>query len=147
MLGAVGWWFSGRHSHLLENVGTAITDHPLVSGVVGTLGASTLLVLFVYMAFTIVLIPLAILGILGELVVVLYGQVVLGYLIGTRLPVEHVQAGTVAGIGMLLVGLEILGLIPYVGGFVQISVAVLGFGAVLNTYFGLQEFEPVSISG
>lgn len=147
MLGAVGWWFSGRHSHLLENVGDAITDHPLVSGVVGTLGASTLLVLFVYMAFTIVLIPLAILGILGELVVVLYGQVALGYLIGTRLPVEHVQAGTVAGIGMLLVGLEILGLIPYVGGFVQISVAVLGFGAVLNTYFGLQEFEPVSISG
>nr|WP_238392249.1 hypothetical protein [Halorussus amylolyticus] len=28
-----------------------------------------------------------------------------------------------------------------------LAVAVVGFGAVLNTYFGLQRFEPITIPG
>lgn len=146
VLGLAGWWLVGRHPILLENVGSAIADHALVSGVVGALGAATLLVLFVYMAFTIVLIPLSILGLLGELLVIVYGQVVFGYLLGTRLPIERATVATVAGIGLFLLGIEILGLVPYLGALVQIGLAVVGFGAVLNTYFGLQQFQPVTIS-
>jgi hypothetical protein len=145
VLGAIGWWLVGRHPALLENAGSAVTDHTLVSGVVGALGAATLLVLFVYMAFTLVLIPVAIVGLVAEFLVVVYGQVVFGYLVGTRVPVERVQVATVAGVGVFLFALEVLGMVPYVGGLVQLGVAAVGFGAVLNTYFGLKRFEPVTI--
>jgi hypothetical protein len=145
VLGAIGWWLVGRHPALLENAGNAVTDHTLVSGVVGALGAATLLVLFVYMAFTLVLIPVAIVGLVAEFLVVVYGQVVFGYLVGTRVPVERVQVATVAGVGVFLFVLEVLGMVPYVGGLVQLGVAAVGFGAVLNTYFGLKRFEPVTI--
>lgn len=147
VLGVFGWWLVERRPVLLENVGAAVTDYALVSGVVGTLGAATLLVLFVYMAFTIVLIPLAVVGLFAELLVVLYGQAVFGFLIGTRLPFERETVATVAGIGLFLLALEVLGAVPYVGGLLQLGVAVVGFGAVLNTYFGLQRFQPVTIPG
>lgn len=147
VLGAFGWWLAERHPLAIENVGAAITDHALVSGVVGGLGATTLLVLFVYMAFTLVLLPLAIVGLFAEFLVILYGQTVFGYLIGTRLPIESDGVATLAGIAVFLLVLELLGLVPYLGGIAQLTVAVVGFGAVLNTYFGLQRFEPVTIPG
>ena len=145
VLGAFGWWLVERHPHVIDNVSAALTDHTLVSGVVGSLGATTLLVLFVYMAFTLILLPLAIIGLLAELFVILYGQVVFGYLIGTRLPVERDGIATLTGIGVFLFTLELFGLVPYLGGIAQLAVAVVGFGAVLNTYFGLQRFEPITI--
>jgi len=146
-LGAFGWWLVERHPRVVANVGAAISDHALVSGAVGSLGATSLLVLFVYMAFTLILLPLAIVGLVAEFLVILYGQAVFGYLIGTRLPIERDGVATVAGIGGFLLLLELLGTIPYLGGIAQLSVAVVGFGAVLNTYFGLQRFEPVTIPG
>jgi hypothetical protein len=147
VLGAFGWWLVERHPIVVENVGAAITEHPLVNAVVGGLGATTLLVLFVYMAFTIILIPLAIVGLFAELLVILYGQAVFGYLIGTRLPIERDGVATLAGIAAFLIALELFGLVPYLGGIAQLAVAVVGFGAVLNTYFGLQRFDPVTIPG
>jgi hypothetical protein len=147
VLGAFGWWLVERHPLLFENVGAAITEHVLVSGVVGSLGATTLLVLFVYMAFTLVLLPVAIIGLFAEFLIVLYGQAVFGYLIGRRLPIEGDGVSTLAGIAVFLLVLEVAGVVPYLGGLVQLTVAVVGFGAVLNTYFGLQRFEPVTIPG
>jgi hypothetical protein len=147
VLGAFGYWLVRRRQSLLETVGAAITDHPIINGVVGSLGATTLLVLFVYMAFTLILLPVAILGLIAEFLIILYGQVVFGYLIGTRLPIESDGIRTLAGIAALLLVLEILGLVPYVGGIAQLTVALVGFGAVLNTYFGLQRFEPITIPG
>jgi hypothetical protein len=147
VLGAFGWWLVTRHPLIIENVGAAISDHALVSGVVGSLGATTLLVLFVYMAFTLILLPVAIIGLFAEFLIILYGQAVFGYLIGRRLPIEQDGVATFAGIATFLLVLEVLGLVPYLGGIVQLFVAVVGFGAVLNTYFGLQRFKPVTIPG
>ncbi|WP_435073302.1 polymer-forming cytoskeletal protein [Halorubrum sp. HHNYT27] len=147
VLGAFGWWLVERHPLVIENVGAAITDHALVSGVIGSLGATTLLVLFVYMAFTLILLPVAIVGLIAEFLVVLYGQAVFGYLIGTRLPIERDGVATIVGIAAFLLVIELLGFVPYLGGIAQLTVAVVGFGAVLNTYFGLQRFEPVTIQG
>jgi hypothetical protein len=147
LLGVFGWWLVERHPLLFENVGAAITEHALVSGVVGSLGATTLLVLFVYMAFTLILLPLAIVGLFAEFLIILYGQAVFGYLIGTRLPIERDGVATLAGIAAFLLALELFGLVPYLGGIAQLAVAAVGFGAVLNTYFGLQRFEPVTIPG
>ncbi|WP_440009243.1 polymer-forming cytoskeletal protein [Halomicrococcus sp. SG-WS-1] len=145
-VGLAGWWLARRRPVLLDNVGHSITDHPLVSGVVGSLAAATLLVLFVYMAFTLILIPLSVVGLVGELLIVLYGQVVFGHLIGRRLPIDRADVATVAGVGLFLLGIDILGAIPYVGVLVQLVLIVVGFGAVLNTFFGLQRFEPVTLS-
>ncbi|GAB7094484.1 hypothetical protein JCM30237_16370 [Halolamina litorea] len=147
VLGAVGWWLAERHNALLGNVGNAITGHSLVSGVVGALAAATLLVLFVYMAFTLILIPLSIAGLLALGVVVLYGQVVFGHLLGRRLPIDRPGAATAAGVGLFLLAVELLGAVPYAGALAQLALIAVGFGAVLNTYFGLQRFEPVTIPG
>ena len=145
LLGGFGWWLVERYPLVVDNVGAAITEHPLVSGVVGSLGATTLLVLFVYMAFTLVLLPVAVVGLLAEFSVILYGQVVFGSLIGRRLPIDHAGGATLAGVAALLLALELLGLVPYLGGIAQLAVAAVGFGAVVNTYFGLQRFEPITI--
>jgi len=147
VLGAFGWWLVERHPLLVENVGAAITEHALVNAVVGSLGATTLLVLFVYMAFTIILLPLAIVGLFAEFLVILYGQTVFGYLIGRRLPIERDGVAMIAGIAAFLVLIELFGVVPYLGGIAQLTVAVVGFGAVLNTYFGLKRFEPITIPG
>ena len=147
LLGGVGWWLARRRPGLLDTVGDAVTRHTLVSGVVGALAAATLLVLFVYMAFTLLLIPLSIVGLAAEALVVLYGQVVFGYLVGRRLPVADAGLATALGVGLVLLGIELLGAVPLVGALLQLALLVVGFGAVLNTYFGLQRFEPVTIPG
>jgi hypothetical protein len=147
VLGAFGWWLAERHPSIIENVGAAITEQTLVSAVIGSLAATTLLVLFVYMAFTLILLPLAVVGLFAEFLIVLYGQAVFGYLIGMRLPIESDGVATLAGIAAFLLVLELLGLVPYLGGIAQLGVAVVGVGAVLNTYFGLQRFEPITIPG
>lgn len=147
VLGAFAWWLGSRHPLIIENVADSITEHALVSGVVGSLGATTLLVLFVYMAFTLVLLPLAIVGLVGEFLIILYGQAVFGYLIGTRLPLTSDTVSTFAGVAVFLLVFELLGLVPYLGAIVQLTVVVVGFGAILNTYFGLQRFTPITIPG
>ncbi|MEF8901462.1 MAG: hypothetical protein V5A25_09600 [Halovenus sp.] len=147
LLGLSGLWLVRRHPALLENIGHSITHQPLVNGVTGALAATTLLVLFVYMAFTLILIPLSIVGLVGELLVVLYGQVVFGHLIGKRLPVDRAEVATVLGIGLLLLLVEILGELPFLGVLVQLGLITVGFGAVVNTYFGLKRFEPTMIPG
>ena len=53
---------------------------------------------------------------------VLYGQLVFGYLIGRRLLIERIARATVAGIGVFLVLLELLRMIPYLGSFIQVDV-------------------------
>ncbi|MFC7096395.1 polymer-forming cytoskeletal protein [Halobaculum marinum] len=147
VLGAFGLWLVVRHPLAIENVGAAITEHTVVSGVVGSLGATTLLVLFVYMAFTLILIPVALVGLVAEFLVILYGQAVFGYIVGTRLPIERDDIATVVGVAVFLLAFELLGFVPYLGGIAQLTVAAVGFGAVLNTYFGLQRFDPVTIPG
>lgn len=147
VLGAAGWSISRRSPSLLSNVGHAVTAHPLASGVVGSLGALSLLVLFVYMAFTLLLLPVSIVGLILLALVALYAQVVFGYLVGTRLPVDRTDNATVLGIGLVLFAFELLGAVPVVGALVQLAAIGIGFGAVLNTYFGLQRFEPVSLPG
>lgn len=145
VLGSAGWWLARRRPGLLENVGHSVTGHALVSGVVGSLAAATLLVLFVYMAFTLVLIPVSIVGLVAMAVVVLYSQLVFGYVVGRWLPIDRVDLATVAGVGAFLLGLELLEAVPVVGTLVRFVVVAVGFGAVLNTYFGLQRFEPATI--
>ena len=144
-LGGLGALLARRKPTLLENVGDSIAHHTVVSGVVGSIAAATLLVLFVYMAFTLILLPISVLGLIAELLVVVYAYAVYGYLVGTRLPIERADVATAVGAGLFLVGIEALGRVPVAGVLLQFLLVTVGFGAVLVTYFGIQEFEPARI--
>jgi len=144
-LGLAAWILARRRPTFLENVARTATAHPVVTGVVGALAGLTLLVLFVYMAFTLLLLPVSILGLLGELAVVFYAYVAFGHRIGTHLPTAHTGLAAVLGVTGFLLALELLGRIPLLGAVVQIAVVAIGFGAVLLTFFGLREFHPATI--
>lgn len=136
-----------RWPDLLATVGDSITHHTVVSGVVGSLAGAASLVLFVYMAFTVVLLPVSVVGLLAELLIVLYGYVVYGFLIGRRLPIARTDLAAAAGAGLFVLLIDLLGRVPLAGAAVQFALAAVSIGAVLLTYFGLQAFEPVEIPG
>jgi hypothetical protein len=147
LLGAL---FVRRRPRLVENVTDSVLRHTVVSGTVGFLASLTLLALFVFMAFTLLLLPISVLGILGGVLVVIYGYVVFGYLLGQRVvarytPVEQPSAATAVGVIVLMLAFDGLSLLPLLGGLVQIGLLLVAIGAILLTYFGLREFEPPTL--
>ena len=134
-----------RRPALLRNVGDSVVHHTVVSGVVGALTSAVLLVLFVFMAFTLVLLPVSLLGLAGGLVVVAYAYVVYGYLLGRLLPVARADLSLVTGVVVFVLLVRVLSLVPVLGAFLQLALLLTGIGAILITYFGLREFEPARI--
>ncbi|KAB1194360.1 polymer-forming cytoskeletal protein [Haloferax sp. MBLA0076] len=134
-----------RFEFAFATVGRAVTAHPVVSGVVGLLVATTTLALVVFMAMTIILIPVSVLGVGVGGLTVAYGYLVYGYLVGRRVPVDRPDVSTAVGVVLFAVVLELLGTLPLVGSAVQLGLLVVSLGAILVTYFGLREFEPVSL--
>ena len=147
LLGGVAAVLTRRIPHYLATVGDAITGHPVVSGVVGSIAGTTMLVVFVYMAFTLLLLPLSIVGLFVEVLLVGYGYLAYGYLLGQRLPVERDDVASALGVAGFLLCMELLGRVPYVGALIQLSLLLVGLGAVLITYFGVHRFEPPEIPG
>lgn len=141
-----GFVVGRRYDALLANVGHSIRHHPVVSVTVGLLATVTLLALFVFMAFTIVLIPVTVLGLVAGMVVYLYAYTCLGYVIGRRLRPDRPGLATAAGSVLFLAASELLGFVPVVGGFVPLLVLVTAAGAVVITYFGLREFHPPTLA-
>ncbi len=147
LLAASAYVLARRRPTLLANVADSISNHSLVSVVVGTLASLTALSLFVFMAFTLVLLPVSLLGLLVGGAVVLYGVVALGYLAGSALDWDPERAGLAAALGVVgvQVALRLLNEVPFVGGLVALLVLATAVGAVVVTYFGLREFEPVEL--
>jgi hypothetical protein len=141
-LAVVSFVLGRRYSGLFANVSHSMRRHPLVSGTVGFLASVTLLSLFVFMGFTLVLIPVSLLGFVGLFLVYLYAYVSVGYLLGQRLPTEDPGTATAAGAVLFLLASRLLGLVPVVGDSLSIAVLVVAMGAVFVTYFGLREFHP-----
>jgi hypothetical protein len=156
-LAVLGFLFGRRYGDLLANVAHSIRHHPTVSGTVGLLATVTLLALFVFMAFTIVLLPVSVLGLLAGLLVFLYGYIATGFLLGQwlasyradRVPgfgADGHGAHTAAGTVLFLLLSELFGFVPVVGGIVPVVVLLVAVGAVVVTYFGLRQFEPPTLS-
>lgn len=145
LLAGIAFVLGRRYAALLENVAHSIRSHPILSGTVGLLASVTLIALFVFMAFTIILIPVSVLGILGGILVYLYAYVGLGYLVGQRLPVQNRGRATAVGTIVIASVFRLLGYVPIVGGLVSILALVIGVGAVVITYFGLREFHPPTL--
>lgn len=133
---------------LLERNTRAIKSGVIVCLAVGALASVVWLVLVVQMAFTIVLIPISIIltGLLFLLII--YGWVILGSLLGEqiarRLPwrLSKLQFLTL-GTFLFLLFLELVRLIPLVGDGLAILISLVAFGALLLTRLGLVEFVPL----
>jgi hypothetical protein len=142
VLAAVGAALARRRPALLANVGDSVAHHPVVSGVVGAFTGATALALLVFMAFTVVLVPVSVFGVAVGLLTLAYGYLAYGWLVGRALPIDRPDLAAGAGVAAFVVAENLLGRVPVVGTAVQFALAVTGLGAVLITYYGFQKFEP-----
>lgn len=133
----------------LDRIAHAATRHALVSGSLGLLVAVVGPALAVMMAFTVVLVPLAFLALLLAALIILYGWVSFGVALGrqiaSRLPRRlGPSLSAFLGTWLFMLFLGLLQLIPAVGPFLPLFVAVIALGAVLLTRFGARTFVPAT---
>ena len=148
LLGLLAATLVRRFPHGIQRVGEAATRHSLVSAAVGLLVGVVGISLLVTMAYTILLIPVSLLGLLALGLGVVTGWIGLGVRAGSwaahRLgrPLSPARSAFLGTLGFILL-LELLSALPGVGGLLGIVVAATGLGAVSLTRFGLQRFVPV----
>jgi hypothetical protein len=145
MLAWIGARLTRSRRHLLDHVTEAVTRHYVVSFTVGTLLSLTALAVFVFMAFTLILIPIALIGIAAGLATLAYGIISLGYLIGTRLPIQRSGWATPSGVVATVVALRLLSLVPLVGALGVLGIVLTAVGAIAITYYGVAPFQPAAL--
>lgn len=131
----------------LGRIEAMIAHHAPVSGATGVLVLLVGLALLVAMAFTVVLIPVALISGFLLLLAVGFGWVALGTLLGKQLVrlLPRLTSGTlvaVAGVLLLRLLLTILEPVPVVGTVVNGLTAAVGVGAVTMTRFGQRTYTP-----
>jgi hypothetical protein len=129
----------------LDTMARAVARHPVVTATVGALLTITALSLLVFMAFTLVLIPVSILGLLAGVVVAALGVIAWGHRLGQHLPLQRPHVATATGITGVVVALQLLGAVPIVGDAVVGFVILSGVGAVVVTYLGFTDFHPAQL--
>ncbi len=131
----------------LANVSQAAVSYGLPSAALGLLAWVVGLSLLVLMAYTILLIPLALLGFFAMLAATTYGAVPYALWMGRWLSLRlhwKIAPAAQAGLGMvLLIGLmEVTRFLPVLGAVLPLLLFAASFGAVLLTRFGLQRYTP-----
>jgi hypothetical protein len=145
LLAFVGARRARRRPRSLEHIRNAIARHPVISLTVGGLVTVTFLSLFVFMAFTLILLPVSLLGLAVGLLMLGYGVVALGSLVAQRLPITRPGLATAAGVTVVMAAFQLLGAVPLIGNAAVGGLLLAGLGAVVVTYLGVQEFTPVAI--
>lgn len=130
----------------LDNVANAVSNHPVVTFTVGALATMTFLSLFVFMAFTLVLIPVAMLGGLVGIAVMAYGVTSIGHLVGRRLPIGSDPWSAALGVLSVVAAMTIISYVPVVGDLVVMVVLLACVGGVLVTYLGVTAFVPAKLT-
>jgi hypothetical protein len=138
----VGFLLTKKRRAALDNLAAAVTGHPVATLTVGVLLTLTFISVFVFMAMTLVLLPVAIVGLFAGLVTLGYGVIGWGHLLGNRLPIRHQRLSTVVGVGLVAIGIQLVGSIPLVGDLIVAAVLLIGLGAVVVTYYGVTRFRP-----
>jgi hypothetical protein len=146
LLGLVAARRARRRPGSLEHLRSAVEDHPVISLTVGALVSVSFLSLFVFMAFTLVLLPVSIVGLATGLVLVGYGIVALGTVVAARLPLRRADVAAAVGVAVVVALLWVAGFVPVVGTIAAGALVLTGLGSVLLTYLGLKEFMPATIS-
>lgn len=144
LLAAVGHRLATRRPSTLRHVAGAIRGHPVITLTVGTLLTLTFISVFVFMAFTFVLLPVALVGLLAGAVTIGYGLIAWGDVIGDRLPLRRRGPSTTLGVVAAMAAIQLVALIPVVGDAIALAILLTGVGAVTVTvtYFGVAEFTP-----
>ena len=132
----------------LRRVAAALSDYLVPSMAMGLLVFIVGLSLVVQMMFTVILIPVSILGLVLLAAAALFGWIGAAHLLGRWLgKVVKRPLGktwqTALGMAVLMALQQVLAGLPVPGaGLVFILISVAGLGAVSLTRFGLQRFEP-----
>jgi hypothetical protein len=140
------WW-----RRPLARIEDALIGHPLVSAAMGLLFGIVALSLIVVIVFTIILIPVALLGLLILFLAVGVGLAAMGHILGRWLVGQlgwSLPTGVTAALGVAIVMLllNLLEPLPIIG-LMPLLVMVTGLGAVALTRMGLRPFTiftPVS---
>jgi len=119
--------------------------HPVVTATVGLLLVLTAVSLLVFMAFTLVLIPVSLLGLAAGIAVATLGIIGWGHRLGRHLPLHEPGAATAAATAAVVVSLQLVGAVPVVGDIVVGFVLLSGLGAIAITYVGFTEFHPAPL--
>ncbi|HEX6256021.1 MAG TPA: hypothetical protein VFZ70_09440 [Euzebyales bacterium] len=144
-LALVGARLARTRRRNLDNIAGALSDHPVVTLTVGLLLVLTALSLFVFMAFTLVLIPVSVLGLTAGIAVTALGIIGWGHGVGRRLPLQQPRAATAVGAAAVTISLQLVGAVPLVGDVVVGFVVLSGLGAVAITYVGFTAFQPAPL--
>ena len=142
----------------VDRLGEAVRRHALTAGALGTLAFVVGMVLLVVMAFTVVLIPVSLVGLVAGVVALLVGWSAVGIALGTSLARRgrHVGGGrsgwrerlaVALGVFVVVLALGALERVPWVGALLALGVTAVGLGAVLLTGFGTRRFVPDVASG
>jgi hypothetical protein len=149
LLGLAAAFLTRYFPHSIARVGEAASRHALVSGSIGLLVGVVGISLLVTMSYTILLIPVSLLGLFALGLAVVFGWIGLGMMAGRLIgqiwnrplsPAKSAFIGTMAFVFVL----ELISSMPLVGSLLGIIVAAIGLGAVALTRFGLQQYVPVS---
>lgn len=147
VMAGLAWLTARLAPRPLRRTGAAATDFPVISGALGALVLISVLPLVVSMVFTLFLIPVAGVVLVGFGVAVLCGLLATGRALGVRIirrlgwalsPPSAAALGTAVLIG----GLQAIGLIPFLGALATGIVIVVSVGAVFLTGFGLRGYRP-----
>jgi hypothetical protein len=99
------------------------------------------------MAFTVILIPITIIGLITMGLILVYGWVGAGSIVGNWLKrqfrpnLRHTQAAF-WGTLVFMLGVQALSFIPLIGPTLSLIITLVTAGAVLITRFGTQTFVP-----
>lgn len=125
----------------------AVTGHPVACGALGLLFLIVMPALLVQMAFTVILIPVTLVGLLFLVLTAGFGLIALGLVLGGllgRLIRRSLSPGMAAslGSGFVAIVLVFVGNIPAVGLVLVVLVTAVTSGAALLTRFGTRRFVP-----
>ncbi|MCX8025653.1 MAG: polymer-forming cytoskeletal protein, partial [Thermanaerothrix sp.] len=138
----------------LDRISQTLVHEPFLSGGLGLLTLLVLPAVIFILFITIILLPVALIGVLLLALALLLGWVAVGYEIGNRLAELFRSTWSpplAAGIGTLTLGLVLylLGFVFCLGGLFSFLIGCWGLGAVLLSRFGTQVFRtapPASLS-
>lgn len=134
----------------INRVAHAVVAEPVTTGGLGILTAIIAPILVVILAITIILIPVALLGIFILAVAGLFGWIVIGTETGKRIAglfKADWPLAVSAGIGTFVMSLIAggIGFIPCIGWLASALIFILGVGAVILTRFGTMVYPTSAV--
>ncbi len=131
-----------------ERIAQSVVAQPLATGGLGLMTMLIAPVILVFLAITIILIPVSLVGIFVLALAVLFGWIALGLEVGqrfTRMINQEWALPLSAGVGTFLLTLVtgVIGFVPCIGWLATFLVTLLALGGTLLTLFGSRMYQPV----